>query len=102
MLISATHFFGRTHEQWLKWSLEDRRHSTNLDGKYNRKANLATMDYVPSKKGATTSLYYREFHKEILPGLARCPRSCIEAGVGAIGDGRRCGCLCDYHGGAIE
>ena len=26
MLISATHFFGRTNNQWMKWSLQDRRH----------------------------------------------------------------------------
>ena len=76
MLISATHFFGRTHEQWMKWSLEDRRFSTNLDGKYNRKANLTTMDYMPRKKGVTTSLYYREFHKDILPGLAYIKLDC--------------------------
>jgi len=81
MLISATHFFGRTHEQWKKWSLEDRRYSTNLDGKYNRKANLATMDYIPRKKGATTSLYYREFHKDILPGLAYIKLDCSPPSV---------------------
>lgn len=70
MLVNKTHFFGRSHEQWLKWSLQDRRHSTGLDGKYNRKTNLASMDYIPNKQGAIDSLLYVEYHKNLLPGLS--------------------------------
>ena len=69
MLISATHFFGRSHEQWLRWSLQDRRYSTSLDGKYNRKARMATKNYLPGKQGAISDLDYIEYHKNILPNL---------------------------------
>lgn len=70
MLVGKTHFFGRTHEKWMKWSLQDRRYSSELDGKYNRKANLASMDYIPHKQGATDSLLYVEYHKDLLPGVS--------------------------------
>ncbi len=70
MLISATHFFGRTHEKWMKWPLQDRRYSSNLDGKYNRKARMATKNYVFRKRGTMSDLDYIEFHKDILPRLA--------------------------------
>ena len=76
MLISATHFFGRTHELWMKWPLQDRRYSSRLDGKYNRKARLATKNYVSGKRGAITDLRYRGFHKEILPGLSYAKLGC--------------------------
>lgn len=69
MLISAYHFFARPHAQWMNWSVEDRRYLSKLDGNYNMKAFLATMDYVPNKKGVIDSIEYEEFHTELLPGL---------------------------------
>ena len=33
------------------------------------KAFLATMNYIPDKKGAIDSIDYVEFHKDLLPGL---------------------------------
>lgn len=69
MLLSPYHFFAQPHAQWMKWSVEDRRYSSKLDGNYNMKAFLATMDYVPDKKGAIDSIQYDEFHKELLPGI---------------------------------
>ncbi|WP_139167619.1 hypothetical protein [Desulfuromusa kysingii] len=69
MLITTTHFFGRAYEQWMEWSLQDRRYSTGLDGKYNRKARMATKNYMPGKQGAISDLDYIEFHKNILPNL---------------------------------
>lgn len=70
MLVGKTHFLSRTHEQWMKWPLEDRKYSSNLKGKYNRKANLASMDYIPNKQGAIDSLLYVEYYKNLLPGLS--------------------------------
>lgn len=81
MLIKGTHFFGRSHDMWLKWPVEDRLHFNNRQGSYHRKANLATMNYIPGKKGATTSLYYREFHRNILPGLAYIKLDCSPPSV---------------------
>jgi hypothetical protein len=69
MLICFNHFFARPPEQRMKWSVQDRRHSSTLDGNYNMKAFLATMDYIPNKKGAIDSIDYVEFHKDLLPGL---------------------------------
>jgi len=69
MLVGNTHFLSRTHEQWMKWSIEDRKHSSNLKGKYNRKTNLASMDYIPKKQGAIDDLWYVEYHKNLLPGV---------------------------------
>jgi len=70
MLISTTHFFGRTREQWLKWSNQDRIYSSRQLRKYNMKAYLATMNYVPGKQGAINSMDYLGFYREILPSLA--------------------------------
>ncbi|MBD1401027.1 hypothetical protein [Pelovirga terrestris] len=81
MLIKGTHFFGRSHDMWMSWPEEDRLHFNERQGSYHRKANLATMDYIPGKKGATTSLYYREFHKDILPGLAYIKLDCSPPSV---------------------
>jgi hypothetical protein len=69
MLISLTHFFAKPHERWMKWSVQDRRYSSTLSGNYNMKAFLATMNYVPDKKGAIDSIVYIEFHQDLLPGL---------------------------------
>lgn len=76
MLIKGTHFFGKSQNKWLKWSQKDRLHFNNRQESYHRKANLATMDYIPKKKGSITDLYYREFHKNILPGLAYIKLDC--------------------------
>lgn len=76
MLTRGTHFFGRTHEQWMRWALEDRKYSSNLQGNYDRKANMASMDYIPNKQGAITDLSYKEFHKDILPGLTYIKLDC--------------------------
>jgi len=55
MVDDRYHFFGggksSRNEQFLKWPLEDRRYSSNLDSGYNMKAFLATMDYMPRKIG---------------------------------------------------
>lgn len=70
MALAGYHFFSQPKPaQWMKWSVEDRRYSSKLDGNYNMKAFLATMDYVPKKKGAIDSIEYEEFHTELLPGL---------------------------------
>lgn len=69
MLLSPTHFFAKPLKQWRKWKVEDREYSSLLSGKYNMKAFLATMDYVPNKKGAIDSITYVEYHKDLLPGL---------------------------------
>lgn len=76
MLVKGTHFFGRTQDQWMNWPKKDRLHFNDRQGSYHRKANLATMDYAPGKEGAITSLYYREFHKDILPGIAYINLDC--------------------------
>jgi hypothetical protein len=76
MLIKGTHFFGRTQEQWMRWPKNDRLHFNDRQGAYHRKANLASMNYIPGKQGAITDLYYREFHKNILPGLAYLKLDC--------------------------
>jgi len=70
MLIKKTHFFGSTQDQWLQWPGSDKLYFNRRQGSYNRKANLASMDYVPGKQGAIDSFSYEEFHKDILPGLA--------------------------------
>jgi hypothetical protein len=76
MLIRATHFFGRSHEQWMKWPENDRLHFNRRQGSYHRKANLASMNYIPGKQGAIADLYYREYHRDILPGLAYIKLDC--------------------------
>jgi len=76
MLIKGTHFFGRTQEQWMRWPDKDRLHFNSRQGGYHRKANLASMNYTPGKQGAITDLYYREFYKNILPGLAYIKLDC--------------------------
>ena len=52
MLIKGTHFFGRTQDMWLKWPQKDRLHFNNMQERYHRKANLATMSYSPGKNGS--------------------------------------------------
>ncbi|MCL1981017.1 MAG: hypothetical protein FWG62_08095, partial [Proteobacteria bacterium] len=69
LMVLSSHFFGYPREQWLKWPLEDRLHLNNLNSGYLMKAFLATMDYVPNKRGAGGSIEYEEFHTELLPGL---------------------------------
>jgi hypothetical protein len=76
MLIKGTHFFARTQEQWMRWPKNDRLHFNDRQGAYHRKANLASMNYIPGKQGAITDLYYREFYKTILPGLAYIKLDC--------------------------
>lgn len=70
ILNSATHFFGRSQERWLKWPVKDRLYFSSRQGTYNRKANLATNNYIPGKQGAISDLYFVEFYRELLPGLA--------------------------------
>ncbi|MCL2459202.1 MAG: hypothetical protein FWF31_10265 [Desulfobulbus sp.] len=69
LMASSAHFFGFPRERWLKWSDEDQRYMNDLSGGYNMKAFLATMDYVPRKRGGADSIEYEEFHAELLPGL---------------------------------
>lgn len=69
MLIDAYHFFGRPKTQLMKWPEKDRLYLNTLNGGYNMKAFIATMDYFPNKKGAIDSVQYDEFHKELFPGL---------------------------------
>lgn len=70
MLVNKNHFFGRTQEQWLRWPKNDRLDFNNKQGEYNRKTNLASMDYIPQKQGAIDDLWYAEYHKNLLPGLS--------------------------------
>jgi hypothetical protein len=69
MLLTGAHFFARPKAQWMKWPEKDRIYLNTLNGGYNMKAFLATMDYVPNKKGAIDSIEYDEFYTELLPGL---------------------------------
>ena len=69
MVLRPYHFFGNPREQLKKWSGEDQSHLHNLNSGYNMKAFLATMDYVPRKRGVGGSIEYEEFHTELLPGL---------------------------------
>ena len=61
---------------WLKWPQKDRLHFNNMQERYHRKANLATMSYSPGKNGSISDLYYREFHKNILPNLSYIKLDC--------------------------
>lgn len=73
MLIRGTHFFGGTHdstEQWLRWPVNDRIHFNSRQGKYNRKAYFASINYIPGKSGLVLDLSYAEYHQDLIPGIS--------------------------------
>lgn len=73
ILNRGTHFFGgspENNEQWLRWTVEDRTMFNTKQGRYNRKSYIASMDYLPKKRGLLSDITYEEYHKELIPGLA--------------------------------
>lgn len=79
MLQAGSHFFGRDRKLLSAWDKTDRLYLNNAHDNYDRKANLASMNYEPNKKGFITDLYYKEYRKSILRGLSyiklQCPLS---------------------------
>ena len=74
MLRSPTHFFFRRipgdASGRARWSESDRVFSNTKESEYFRYAAIASGDYEFNKKGVFSDFAIREFHREILPGVA--------------------------------
>lgn len=56
--------------RWLALSENDRRHFSKRGLKYANLTWLATPDYIWQKQGASASMFYEEYHRDLFPGLA--------------------------------
>lgn len=70
ILSVKNHFFIRQKEAIYKINEEDRSHINRARIKYNRKANLATIDYSGEGSGKIAGLVYSEFYENIFPKLS--------------------------------
>ena len=74
MLRPDAHFFfgffrGDT-AGWAKWSVTDRVFSTTKESEFYRSTAISSGDYVFQNKGTFEDPIIKEFHREILPGVA--------------------------------
>ncbi len=71
---APTHFFFRRMlgdaAGWAKWSESDRIFSSTKEGEFFRSAAISSGDYLTQQKGNFDSVPIREFHREVLPGVA--------------------------------
>lgn len=56
--------------RWLRLSEKDRRHFSERSLKYANLTWLATPDYLWQKQGASVSMFYEEYHRDLFPGMA--------------------------------
>lgn len=90
LMITKTHFFGQSQEQFMKWPVEDRRYFIKSETCYTQKAFLATMNYGNGHSGQILTIFYKAYRRNIFPGVdyihTRSPQAHIavqdETGVG--------------------
>ncbi len=56
--------------RWLRLSEKDRRHFSERKSRYWERARWATPDYRYQEQGASTSIFFEEYHRELFPDIS--------------------------------
>lgn len=73
MLIQSIHFFlwpDPDNKRWLRLSKKDRRHFSDRKSRYWERARWATPGYRYQEQGASMSIFFEEYHRELFPDIS--------------------------------